>query len=297
MKALAAALVLLGTQDVETPPERWYRGNTHVHTDRSDGNASPETVAKWYRQLGFDFIFITDHNQVTPVAELNTRVGKPGEFLVIAGEEVSASHEGRPVHLNGLAISSTVAPQDGASVDDVINANADSIRREGGIPQLNHPNLGWFMTVETLAATEAIHLLEILNAHPVNNSWGGGGTPSAETLWDELLSKGRLFYGVASDDAHDYESFAPLTTDRGPSASANPGRAWILVRASELSARAIVGSIETGSFYASTGVEFLSYESDRHSIRLNLPDSYRYKVPVPGGLRYRRSSLAKMVRY
>ncbi len=293
MKTLAAALVLLGAPGTEEPTERWYRGNTHVHTDRSDGNASPQIVAEWYRRLGFHFIVITDHDQVTPVAALNARLQKPGEFLVIAGEGVSASHEGRPVHLNGLAMSSAVAPLAGKSVPEVIDANARAIRRRDGVPQLNHPNLGWFMTFETLLATQAIHHLEILNAHPVNNSWGGGGAPSAEELWDRLLSEGRLFYGIASDDAHDYESFAPTPTDRGPSASANPGRAWIMVRARELSADAIVASLDAGDFYASTGVEFLMYQSDPEGIRLRLPESYRYKVRVPGELRYRTFFIGK----
>ena len=178
-----------------------------------------------------------------------------------------------------------MAPVSGTSVRDVIDANARAIRRQDGIPQLNHPNLGWFMTIEALIATRTIRHLEIVNAHPVNNSWGGSGAPSAEALWDALLSEGRVFYGIASDDAHDYESFAPMTTDRGPSASANPGRAWILVRAPTLTADAIAASIEAGSFYASTSVEFLAYESDSHGIRLRLPKSYRYKVAVPGGLR------------
>src|SRR5687767_13764789 len=30
--------------------KRWYKGNTHAHTLRSDGDSTPEEVAKWYKE-------------------------------------------------------------------------------------------------------------------------------------------------------------------------------------------------------------------------------------------------------
>jgi hypothetical protein len=46
----------------EETPERWWRGNTHTHTLWSDGDDFPEAVAQWYKQHGYDFLAITDHN-------------------------------------------------------------------------------------------------------------------------------------------------------------------------------------------------------------------------------------------
>ena len=43
-------------------PARWYRGATHVHTLWSDGDAAPEMVAAWYRDRGFDFVALSDHD-------------------------------------------------------------------------------------------------------------------------------------------------------------------------------------------------------------------------------------------
>jgi hypothetical protein len=53
-------------------------------------------------------------------------------------------------------------------------------------------------------------------------------------------------FGIGSDDSHNYHEFSPQ--------KANPGRAWIMVRARQLSANAIVDAISRGDFYASTGV-------------------------------------------
>jgi hypothetical protein len=276
------ALAILGV-GVGAVAGEWYRGNTHAHTDRSDGNAPPEAVVAQYRDLGYHFVVLSDHDRLTLVS----KVEHPGEFLVIPGEEVSASHEARPLHLTAVGLSSTVTPKSEGTVAEIIEENAEAIRQAGGLPILNHPNLGWFLTDEHILETREIRHFELVNPHPVNNAAGGGGSPSIEEMWDRVLSHGHLLYGVAADDAHDYESFAPFASPRGPAPRANPGLAWIMVKASELTTASILEALAAGNFYATTGVELLSYESDAEGIRLTLPKSYRYTVEVPGELRYR----------
>ncbi len=41
---------------------QWYRGNTHAHSLWSDGDAAPEAVVQWYRDHGYDFLSLTDHD-------------------------------------------------------------------------------------------------------------------------------------------------------------------------------------------------------------------------------------------
>jgi len=52
---------LLGPMTAESPP-RWWKGNTHTHTLWSDGDDFPEMAADWYKQQGYHFLSITDHN-------------------------------------------------------------------------------------------------------------------------------------------------------------------------------------------------------------------------------------------
>ncbi|MBL7139797.1 MAG: hypothetical protein ISS74_02715 [Planctomycetes bacterium] len=41
---------------------QWFKGNTHVHSRWSDGRDWPETVAQWYKEHGYHFLVVTDHN-------------------------------------------------------------------------------------------------------------------------------------------------------------------------------------------------------------------------------------------
>jgi len=41
---------------------RWLKGNLHTHTLWSDGNDFPEMVALWYRDQGYNFLALSDHN-------------------------------------------------------------------------------------------------------------------------------------------------------------------------------------------------------------------------------------------
>lgn len=40
----------------------WYRGNLHCHSHWSDGNALPEYVVQFYKENGYHFLCLSDHN-------------------------------------------------------------------------------------------------------------------------------------------------------------------------------------------------------------------------------------------
>ena len=42
-------------------PGRFYKGNLHTHSTRSDGTLSPGAVLAAYRERGYDFLSLTDH--------------------------------------------------------------------------------------------------------------------------------------------------------------------------------------------------------------------------------------------
>ncbi len=57
--------------------QRFFRGNTHTHTWNSDGDSPPDAVLLWYRDRGYHFVVITDHEWVTDVAPLNALYATP----------------------------------------------------------------------------------------------------------------------------------------------------------------------------------------------------------------------------
>lgn len=41
---------------------RWWKGNLHTHTFWSDGDDFPEAVVAWYKEHGYHFLALSDHN-------------------------------------------------------------------------------------------------------------------------------------------------------------------------------------------------------------------------------------------
>jgi hypothetical protein len=262
----------------QTPSNlRWFKGNTHTHTTESDGDSSPDDVARWYRQHGYHFLVLSDHNVLTSVDALNAVNGKDGTFLLIKGEEVSDRFDGKPVHINGLDVAEKVDPQKGTSLVDVLQRNIDAIRRVRGVPHINHPNFQWALTTAELQSVRNNRLLEIYNGHPQVNNLGGGGVPGLEQVWDAILSAGTLIYGIAVDDAHNFK-------DPGNPAVAGPGRGWVVVRAERLEARSILEALESGRFYASTGVELVDYATTPRAVRVEVrKDAWaKYRIQFIG---------------
>ena len=66
-----AALAVALTQTPRSAKGRWYKGNLHTHTLNSDGDSTPHEVATWYREHGYQFLVLTDHNHLTDVFGLN----------------------------------------------------------------------------------------------------------------------------------------------------------------------------------------------------------------------------------
>jgi hypothetical protein len=47
-----------------TSPPQYWKGNLHTHTLWSDGDDFPEMVVDWYKQHGYQFLALTDHNVI-----------------------------------------------------------------------------------------------------------------------------------------------------------------------------------------------------------------------------------------
>lgn len=263
---------------------RWYRGNTHAHTVNADGNAAPDTVVRWYREHGYQFIFLTEHEYLADVAPLNALYSARDKFLVMKGQEVTqvladAGHPDgwRHAHVNALGASRVVMPISneagsivarGITMSDTYTRNFAAIRAAGGLPQVNHPNFRWSVKPQDLAQQSGPFLLEIANGFPSANNQGGADdngeyAPSTEAFWDVLLSQGKSAWAVGSDDSHDYLHLDDPLSER-------PGKAWVVVRAPELSPEAIMDALLKGDFYASNGVSLEDYVVDHTSIAITM---------------------------
>src|SRR5437016_11868076 len=60
---LLASPRLQAAHDDATPhAARFWKGNLHTHSLWSDGDDFPEMIADWYKQHGYHFLALTDHN-------------------------------------------------------------------------------------------------------------------------------------------------------------------------------------------------------------------------------------------
>lgn len=212
-------------------------------------------------------------------SQVNTRVARPGKFLLIQSEEISDKFGGLPIHMNAHNVTETIPPQGGASVYEVMQRNTDALlahRRQSDAPMLihlNHPNFGYAIRAEDLMRVRGENFFEVYNGHPGVINSGDARHAGCERIWDIILARRLselrlpLMYGLAVDDGHNYHDI--------PSRNSNPGRGWVMVLASELSSRALIDSLEKGLFYSSSGVSLKSVRSSSQGLEIEV-------APTPG---------------
>lgn len=192
-------------------------------------------------------------------AEVADRFNKAEEYLLIQGEEISDKFQKYPIHMNVSNIKELLTPRGGDSIAEVMQNNVDAAvaqRERTGQPMiihLNHPNFGYAVRAEDLMRIIGERFFEVYNGHPGVNNTGDAQRAGCEAIWDIVLTK-RLaelklpvMFGIAVDDGHEYHEI--------PSRNSEPGRGWVMVLAKELSASALIESLEAGRFYASSGVK------------------------------------------
>lgn len=279
----AAAGVAARTQSPQAPGLRpqalWFKGNLHTHTINSDGDSTPDDVVRWYREHGYQFLVLTDHNYLTSVDGLNAVHGAGDKFLVVKGEELTDKVGDKAIHVNGFAVDRQLPLQGGQSVVEMVQRMVDAIRGARGVPSVNHPNFSWAISGDELAQIQRTRLFEVYSGHPLVNNLGGGGVPGMEEVWDRILSSGKLMFGIAVDDAHHFKP------SLDPNAS-TPGHGWVYIRSPLLEARALVEALDRGDFYSSTGVEMESIEATTSSLTVKVKEGLmaRYRIQFIGKL-------------
>lgn len=303
--------------------ENWYKGSLHCHSLWSDGDDFPEMILSWYRDKGYHFAAISDHNavhlnkdewveleqseeNVSIIDKYNAAFGNSWteiiespksikvrlktykeysklfnqkDFLVFPALEISDkcftgnTRWYNHVHLNVLNIEKIIPTMGGIDVESTLRNNLDRFYKEQKdyinpiIIQINHPNLYYTIPLSDLLSVDNYSLFEIYNGHYQARNEGDEYYPSTDRMWDILLTK-RIhegknpLFGLAVDDAHHYHDFSIH--------HANPGRAWIVVKADKLDRNSIVKAIGEGRFYSSTGVVLSKLECNGSEINIAL---------------------------
>ena len=204
----------------------WLKGALHAHTTESDGSLSPDEVVRAYREDGFDFLVLTDHDKVT------TCDGSDGDFLTLGGIElgVNTTEPNKYWHFVGVG-AEDVPPVEVASPVELY----EHLRSRVPFCALAHPYWSQ-LSGSDLTLFDGLASVEVFNSGCEMEV----GRGRAEYQWDWCLSTGRRVTGLAVDDCH------------GPR---EIGLGWVMVKSQERSSSAILSALSGGMFYSSAGPE------------------------------------------
>lgn len=223
---------------------KFYKGNLHTHSTRSDGKNTPEEIARRYREKGYSFLAITDHWVYGTHQNLNRE-----DFLVFPGTELDIELPGRKDHhLVGLGLPDTNRIPDGYTFarerQDITLSTAERIieyfGQRGNVTLYAHPY--WSKVDSTdIKNIHGLIGMEIYN----HGSEFHGNNGNSETYFDHFLFVRNRLFCFATDDAHDVED--------------DSIGGFIMVKTEDFSHQGIFRAIREGSFYASAGPEILDF--------------------------------------
>ena len=256
--------------------DKWIQNDQVVR--RGGRNA----LADYRRRFGADWV---DERQQDGKLEVRLRrldeiTPLFADLLLIPAEEITSSFDRKPIHINASNVTARIAPERGESVQDVIRKTMRAVAAHAAkhdrpiLAHLNHPNFGWGVTADDIAQVTEERFFEVYNGHPSVNHKGDTDRPGTERLWDIANTTRRrdldapLLYGLGTDDCHNYHNASGST----------PGRGWVMVRAQECTARALLDAIERGDFYASSGVDLedVTFDGDVLSVAITKREGAAY---------------------
>ncbi|MGR6912750.1 CehA/McbA family metallohydrolase [[Actinomadura] parvosata] len=180
---------------------RWYRGDCHVHSLRSQGaDQTPAQLVAAARAAGLDFIAVTEHNTAAAYDEWRALAGD--DLLVIPGQEV-VTGTGHWLAL-GLAPGQEVEWRYGVR-DDTVHRHLAEVRRSGGLCVAAHPHApypsGTFMY-----PYEGFDAVEVWNGQWTSDLPWNADNEAALAEWGRTLAhdvhRGSWRPAIGNSDAH-----------------------------------------------------------------------------------------------
>ena len=221
----------------------FYRGNLHTHTTNSDGRRTPKEALRLYKEMGYDFIALTDHWKRT-----SEREEMMDGMLVIPGIELDYTLPAQVVHIVGVGVDESVLK---ANRNGGPQSGIDAIRRAGGRTILAHP--AWSLnTPEVIGAMRNLTAAEVYNS--VSGAPWNGDRADSTGILDVAAANGDMLNTVAADDTHFYE---------GEECSS-----YIMLQADSLTQENVLHALDAGAFYATRGPLFEQIEVDGDEIRV-----------------------------
>lgn len=279
----------------------WYKGNLHSHTTVSDGNWTPKQAIQEYKEQGYSFLCISDHNVYT---DYRTQFDQDN-FITLPGVEAAAvllDKNGKCLkvhHMNGILgtekmQTGSLMYQHGDAVGPFVTETgtweeeeearklALELKNHGMLVTYNHPV--WSrISLETYHEIPEIDILEIYNYNTENESNTGYDVHD----WDILLRRGRKILADATDDNHNGGLFRDAFGG------------FIFVKAACLRRENIIQAIQDGCYYSSSGPTIAKWglEETNNTINVTCSPCERIIFITDGYVGAGTTVIAKGVKY
>jgi len=254
---------------------RFFRGNLHCHSNRSDGLRKPEDVVAAYREAGYDFVCLSDHFEADYGWQItDTRHLRDESFTTIVGAELSSApwkdRNAYWITAAGLPVDFEAPP-----ADDHAEAIARA-RDAGAFVVMLHPGLNNLplAAVGDLPGLDAVHAVEVYN-----HSGAMAAIPDRANgayMLDGLLEKGYKVLVNAGDDAH----FGHPRDRFG---------GWVEVHCERLDPEALLDSLKAGRYYSTQGPSLRELIVEDKRLRVETSEAYAISL-ITGGDRWQSGS-------
>jgi hypothetical protein len=240
---------------------RWWKGNLHVHSTRSDGGKAPAELAALYAGAGYDFIVLADHW----VAGAPEDLPQPSPLLVLDGVELDGN-DATGAYFHVVCIGCRGGIERAMGLEP---AMAEA-RRQGAVLVLAHPLWSGNSTEDALR-----HGFDGVEAWNNVATWLNG-KGSGAFHWDRMLDRSPAAIGTAVDDAH-ISAEHPLWNG-----------AWVHVDAPAATPEALLAAIRAGRFVSSCGPAIHTLEARGREVTVGCsPVRFiRLVGPMYNGLRF-----------
>ena len=269
----------------------FYKANLHCHTVESDGHLTNEEVKAEYQKRGYQIVACTDHRKYGWYPELCDR-----EFVALAAMEVDINEHFKvpgdfsrvkTFHINLYDAAPekyqeekrrNPLPERKYYDMDYINDYIRKMKEYGFFACYNHPY--WSLqNYEDYKGLRGLWGMEIYNYGCELDGMYGFHPQS----YDEMLRLGNRLFCVAADDNHNSYPFGnPLCDSFG---------GFTMVKAEELTYKAVTDALLGGNFYSSMGPEIYGLSVEDGVLKVETSPVEKIYVMTQGRYCHREAAL------
>ena len=181
-----------------------FGGDFHTHTNHSDGILSPQDLVAMAKEIGLDFLTITDHNKISAFDELTEET----EILLLKGIEATLTLG----HYNIFGVdewqdwmnpmTEWIAPN--SMTAELTDQTAEDLmaeaREQGMLNSINHPCMIPWQWQEMTTPLGLVDCLEITN----DPTWKNAPPANKEAIrmWTDWLNNGYRITAIGGSDYH-----------------------------------------------------------------------------------------------